>query len=421
MKKTLVLLLLAMFVLSACGSAGFNRAGPDPATTDFYKGTKGMTARFDGFPSKLFFYSDPGSAYNEFEVSVEARNEGASWSRGAIFISGYDPNLIKFREIPILGGQLGACGISIGNFGFGSFGGMLQCEGFSVGATEGGNWQIGIDSVNDVLGSLGWDIGDLDFSFDTQSVYGQTRFTMNMLDPNLNMEYWGHGRLFISLFSGIDFTRTLGREYVLPGRSYEFPAGGVEYFTYSGIIDQMGWAPGLDEVTQPLLMTNCYFYTTYAAPLVCIDPDPYSENVKVCRPQQLTFSGSQGAPVAITSIEQENSPNKAIFRVNIKNVGRGEVFDPGQLEKCSPYLSDRVRSQDKNIVYLGDIRIGNVRLQDCTPDGMIRLTNGQGTVTCTYPLEFAGLKSAYETPLVVELWYGYSETELKRLNIKRLS
>jgi hypothetical protein len=168
-------------------------------------------------------------------------------------------------------------------------------------------------------------------------------------------------------------------------------------------------------------LTNCYLYTTFAAPLVCIDPDPYSDVRKVCSPDQLSFSGSQGAPIAITSIEQEASPRRSTFRINIQNVGRGEVFDAGQIQKCSPYIADRVRPSDKNVVYVGDIRIGNQRLIDCTPRGFVRLQNGRGTITCSYPYEFVGLQSAYETPLYVELWYGYSDTELRQMQIKRIT
>lgn len=412
--KKWIFVILVIFLVTAC--SGMRK--PNTAEEDFYKGTNGAVATFEHFPQRLFFYSEPGHAENQFEVSVEVRNQGASWTRGAIFLSGYDPNLIQFHEVPILGGQLGACGLSLGSIGLGEFGGVFSCEGVTIGGSSGGNFFADIDSFASLMG---WDPNKFDFSLDTQQFNGEWQFTMNMIDPNIDMEYLGRGRLFIAMFSGIDFTRTLGREYVLPGRSYEYPSGGSQYLTYTGEIQQSGWTPGIDELKQPILMTNCYFYTTHAAPLVCIDPDPYSENQKVCQPRQLSFSGSQGAPVAITSVEQENGPRMATFRINIQNSGRGEVFDPGMLEKCSPYLADRVRPEDKNVVYVGDVRIGNRRLQDCIPNGVVRLHNGRGTITCQYPLEYVGLKSAYETPLYVELWYGYVEHERRDLTIKRVT
>jgi len=163
--------------------------------------------------------------------------------------------------------------------------------------------------------------------------------------------------------------------------------------------------------------------------MVCIDPDPNSDVRKVCTPKSKTWSGGNGAPVAITSIEQENTPRKIIFRINVKNIGRGTVYDPGKLEKCSPYYPGRVTPEDLNIVYLGDVRIGQTGLRTSAHGGMscypevIRLdpNTKSGSVTCTYPIEFTQLKSAYETPLVVELWYGYSETEKRNIAVKRVT
>jgi hypothetical protein len=74
-----------------------------------------------------------------------------------------------------------------------------------------------------------------------------------------------------------------------------------------------------------------------------------------------------------------------------------------------------------NKVYVLDARIGDQHL-DCTPnrgDG-IRLVNGQGNVRCEYDLEYLTAKSAYETPLIVELGYGYSTTMTRRVTFKRV-
>lgn len=423
--KRIMLLLFIVFFITAC--SGYGRT-VNTATEDFYTGTQGVTARFDHLPSKMFFYRDAGPYGNEFEVGVEVHNRGASWTRGAVFLSGYDPNLIVFKEVPLGALRQSSCGFSFSqitrnviNSGYGVFGGIFSCGGASAGLTTTGDIFLNMQSSSQFAKAMGWSDDFPDFSVSADTIYDQTHLTVNFLGANIDMDYWGHGRLFLSIFSGVNFLEVLGREYVMPGRSYEYPTGDLEFFSYSGNINPNGWAPGLDEVRQPLLLTNCYYYTTFAAPLVCIDPDPYSDVRKVCNPRQLSFSGSQGAPVAITSIEQEAGPRSSTFRINIQNVGRGEVYDPGQLQKCSPYIADRVSPRDKNVVVLGDIRIGNQRLIDCTPKGVIRLQNGRGTITCNYPYEYRGMQSAYETPLYIELWYGYSETEQRTLNIKRVS
>jgi hypothetical protein len=64
---------------------------------------------------------------------------------------------------------------------------------------------------------------------------------------------------------------------------------------------------------------------------------------------------------------------------------------------------------------------GDLQRLDCTPNDYIRLNpdTGEGIITCMYNIPYSGLRSAYETPLVVELWYGYSKTREKKVYIKR--
>ena len=414
--RMVVLIALLAVLVAACTSF---RGGQRPITGNerYFTGTQGVIARFENFPTRIYYYPGGTIEDNTFEVGVDVRNEGASFTRGGIYISGYDPNLIRVRGVEIAGGGLGSCGLNILSGG-GAWGLLFGCEGVQVGADTSGNWVANIEHISDIFG---WDKDKIDLALRTSGSSSGSNINLDLNNPNLDWEYLGFGRFFLSYFSGISFTRTFGQEYNLYGDMPDTPGGEIDFKRFEGTIQGTQWPPGLDELKQNLVMTNCYFYTTHASPLVCIDPDPMSENVKVCRPGQHTWTNSQGAPVAITAIEQEMSKRKAIFRITIQNVGTGEIFDPGKLEKCSPYLADRVRAEDKNIVYVGDIRIGNTRLTECTPDNAIRLINGRGTITCSYPLGLAtGLKTGYETPLVVELWYGYRETQMQQILIKRM-
>lgn len=240
-------------------------------------------------------------------------------------------------------------------------------------------------------------------------------------NPGIDVEYANHGRLLLTLFEAIDFSRHYGQEYLLEPDTYEFPGGGLDYINFDGNI--VTWPSGLDQTTYSnFMITNCYLYATYAAPLVCVDPSPFTSDAKVCTPSPYTGTKGQGAPVAVTLIEQENSPKQILFTIHIQNVGRGEVYDPGRLEKCSPYYPEMTTTEDKNIVYIGDIRVsGDLQRLQCTPNNFIRLDprTGEGTIICSYQIPYATLKSAYQAPLVVELWYGYSQAMLKRVMIKR--
>lgn len=414
MRKSIILILV-MVVLLLFSCQGYRR---NPETTRFFVGTEGVVTNFEYIPTKIYYYGDTGPEGNTFEIGVRAWNKGSSFTRGAVFLSGFDPDLIRFREINI--GPTSGCGISIVSIGFGQFGGIFSCgDSYIMGG--GGETYVNLENIGEILSGFGvswWDSSKFDFDVSYSDYHGQKMFNVDFDFPNVDLEYYGHGRLFLAIFSGINFEALNGQEFFLAGNLPEFPGGEVAYFTYSGTITN--WPMGLDEAKQTIMLTTCYLYTTYAAPLVCIDPDPQSDVRKICIPRSTGFK-SQGAPVAITSVEQENTPKKIIFRINIANVGRGQVFDPGNIAKCSPYFPGRVKESDLNMVWVGDARIGRVRLQDCTPAGFVRLQNGRGTITCTYPVQYAQLKSAYETPLVLELWYGYSETQQRNIYMKRVT
>jgi hypothetical protein len=393
----------------------------------YYTGTRGVEAQFRNLPPMLYYYGPNDNTGNEFSFGVDVHNRGASFTRGGVYISGFDPNLLVFEEIPIQKGSVGACGISIGSIGFGEIGGIFRCDGVEVSGGQ-GITNIRIDSLKNLVKSFDktWlDESKFDAAIALQTNPTGTNFMMNFNNAQAQVEYYQHGRLFIFFLAGIDFIKYKGRQFLLAGNTYDFPGGESDYFEYHGRV--VDWPAGLDQTRQTLLMTTCYQYVTYADPIVCVDPEPYSDNRKVCRPQSRTWS-SNGAPVAITSVEQENTPRKIVFRINIKNVGVGTVYDAGMLEKCSPYYPRRVTQEDLNIVYLGDVRIGNTGLASrgrggmtCYPE-VIRLdpATKSGSTTCTYPIEYTELKSAYETPLVVELWYGYSEVTQRTIQIKRV-
>jgi hypothetical protein len=434
-RVALLLLLMGLVgFLASCGFMGNNENARLNDYARYYVGSRGVEAQFVSFPSRLYYYGASDSSGNTFNIGVDVHNRGASFARGGIYLSGYDPNMIVFDGYHPSKGVLGACGISIGSIGFGQIGGIFRCDGVEVSAGQ-GITNVKINSMSKLIGELSgrfpkatWlDPQKFDMNFDLQSNPAGTNFIMNFKDISVNAEYFQHGRLFIAFMAGIDFIKNGGREFLLAGNTYDFPGGEPTYFDYRGTI--VDWPAGLDQTKQSLMLTTCYQYTTYADPVVCIDPEPTSDNRKVCYPRSSTWNGGNGAPVAVTSVEQENTPRKVIFRINVRNIGTGTVYDPGSLEKCSPYSLARTTAADLNVVYLGDVRVGTTGLAGrtgragitCYPE-VIRLdpVTKSGSTTCTYPIEYTSIKSAYETPLVIELWYGYSQTVRRDLLIKRV-
>jgi hypothetical protein len=151
--------------------------------------------------------------------------------------------------------------------------------------------------------------------------------------------------------------------------------------------------------------------------MVCIDPNPYSGQEKVCIPQTVSLS-SQGAPVAVTRIEQESTRQKIFFTIHVQDLGNGQVYSLFSLDACNPYYGERVNPADKDIVEIAFVSVGDQRL-DCNTH-RLRLNNGYGVFTCTYDVEYKEATSAYKTPLYIHLLYGYGDYINRYVTIKRV-
>lgn len=224
--------------------------------------------------------------------------------------------------------------------------------------------------------------------------------------------------------SGFDFNAIRGSweggshiPVSLRGMSKEYPDGGYEVKTYSdtrGVKVPFG-GPKYDA---SILVTACYKYKTIANPMVCIDPDPYKviEERKVCRfDESISVGGGQGAPVAITRIEERVSSDHIIFDIYMSNVGNGKVIDWAAYDLCPFDLElkdvNRVRVNAK-LAFDGN--------PQCTPKGtgsepIILRSSGEGFITCKFRKPAEG--TAFKTPLHIELDYVYSSSIEKRIEI----
>src|SRR3989338_1371611 len=134
-----------------------------------------------------------------------------------------------------------------------------------------------------------------------------------------------------------------------PGVSYVNREGGIDIIEFTGNINADKIKVNKYEPT--MLATICYPYLTKAGPAVCIDPFPFDSQNEVCKIGSNILK-SQGAPVAITRIDEEVSANKIQFRINIKNVGGGEIIKLGSLQKCISPESGELQKSDFDIVEL---------------------------------------------------------------------
>lgn len=425
-------LLLLVLVLSACtGGLPFTQNPRANQNRDYYVGTDGVIMRFSdpsAPPARLFYYETAGIDENAFQILVDVHNIGSSWTMGALYVSGYDPYMIRIDNIDIKEtGFWGNCFFNVNFFGGGNTRSSADCQNLDLEWVEGDGWGIGINSLGQLLGSDSNFLQNLGITFDNIGEGYDFGVSTNSLD--LDTYNHGFGLLVWANGAGMSLTRYNGLNYqgevagagVLQPDYPQFPGGEMNTISFDGYITN--WPQGLDRTDRPInfLVTNCFLYSTVATPQVCIDPAPYDQGIKVCQPRRITFNGGNGAPIVITSIEQENARRKVFFDINIRNAGGGTVFDVGAMEACSPYFPGRLTTQHLDRVYILDARIAGNQLR-CTPDraNPVRLINGEGNFRCEYDMEFATAKSAYETPLVLELGYGYSTTMRRQTTIRRV-
>lgn len=444
MKSTKIIisvLLVLVLVLTSCSSlpSYFNRGNTDGSPNrNYYTGTEGVFMMFSdpsSPPPRMFYHSDADVDDNVFDIMVDLHNKGTAYTLGALFVSGYDPTMIELYDqdggalqINEYGADWGDCLIDVGfndNPVGGSFwdviSGAFNCAGEGVAGHYNGkdDWGGRIASLAPLLDWTGVESEILDsISIGYDKNQNSDRFTMGF-DGDFNFEYLNHGRGMIVYLEGLNFRQYNGLSYRLKPDLPEYPGGERDMILFRGEI--RNFPQGLDTAEVPIMVTNCYLYATYAAPQVCIDPDPYSPERKVCYPQRINYNKGTGAPVKITSIEQVDSSKKgSTFVINIDNVGGGTVFDAMKIEQCSPYHPLRPSARVYNKVYLTDARIGNQHLT-CTPDRWdgIRLDNGHGEVRCQYDYNFQRLGSAFQTPLIVEISYGYAQTMSRTMMVKK--
>ncbi|MFH1408360.1 MAG: hypothetical protein ABIH34_00470 [Nanoarchaeota archaeon] len=224
----------------------------------------------------------------------------------------------------------------------------------------------------------------------------------------------------------LSFTPSPGTGYpceFLEGKSNFNPEGGFNVHEFIGNLDNR-WPEGLDKYDVKLKVSACYPYQTTATPLVCIDPHPFiKEEDKPCRVGTTSVAGGQGAPVAVTSINEQGTEDVVHFEIKISNVGNGVVFDRAIEGSscaydgiCCPY---NIPYNDLNMVEFTVLLSGDSPIQ-CKPShngNRVRMVDGEGTIFCTFDIR-DDVDSAYKAPLQITLDYGYKDWIEEDVTIK---
>lgn len=204
----------------------------------------------------------------------------------------------------------------------------------------------------------------------------------------------------------------------LMGRSTTNPEGGymqMQFPPYGSL--RINAPKDIDIYPTTIQATACYDYETKASLPVCIDPNPFSPvGEKACTPHGSSVGGGQGAPVAITSVQQESLRGKTIFKIRIANSGTGQIIQSGYYSQCT---DSQILTYDKfDKISILSIKLAGAGGQ-CTPgNNEIRLVNNQALITCVFNVPG---NLPYTTTLDVNLRYGYMDSQRRSIQIKKIS
>jgi len=428
----LILLLLSVVVIAGCSGFSGNDRGKcnEGESCRFYTGNRGVMMYLDKPQTKFYYRSSDLSQPdgNVMDLNIRLANDGASDSYGAVFVSGFSGDMFQICDISStskkcvnINKDRGSCYFDIQSLGqqVGDWNMLVGCFGASV-STFGGTNKIdlGQQFFKTLSDQFGWawtdKINGVNFAWSNEGG----------LNLGIGSEFGvlNYGRSLMILVSTLDFESLGGSVFTMKGDNIVSPGGDIDYKTFQ--VQMIApWPAGQDYFRIPYQIKSCYAYTTFVSPSLCIDPDPFSEEKKVCTSEAYAWGGSQGAPVAVTNLVQTNTGKEVVVEITIKNVGPGRVWDVGYLEACSPYFPGEVRSKMLNVIHIGYARVGTKPL-DCTNYYRVVLnpTTQEAKLTCRYNMNGADdIGSAYTVPLSMELWYGYEETITSQVTVQRLN
>ncbi|MEK6943112.1 MAG: hypothetical protein AABX00_03560 [Nanoarchaeota archaeon] len=189
-----------------------------------------------------------------------------------------------------------------------------------------------------------------------------------------------------------------------------------------------------------LTATLCYPYKTTLSATMCIDPDVVGlrPGKKICAVKDISLSGGQGAPIAITKIEPvmvpevDNQNIRPQFLIYIENKANGIPVDKIKYKNvCDKTDNAATNMQKDNIWNVGSVKAfasgknGEVQLQCCPNkngecpekevaqnelEGFLRFRDNKDFIRCTFTQPVPRNLDAYTSPLRIEVDYGYIQT-----------
>ncbi|MBD3361279.1 hypothetical protein GF358_00650 [Candidatus Woesearchaeota archaeon] len=204
----------------------------------------------------------------------------------------------------------------------------------------------------------------------------------------------------------------------IKGKSVYNPIGGKEQIRIKAQSRELGRQISGQSTT--LIANACYQYQTKATILTCIDPQPLKKETKVCTVQSQSTPQGQGGPIAVTNIEPKMMPHqnpdkiKPAYVITIKNLGNGQVIEPNTIyDACT---GRNIGKENYDILLINALLSNEIL--NCEPQ-TLKLRQNENKILCESTAGIPKTAGNYQTPITIELEYGYIQTIPKTIRIAK--
>jgi hypothetical protein len=268
------------------------------------------------------------------------------------------------------------------------------------------------------------------------TVYEQTEFDVQMYVENkgaFNLADGYRATAYLKYDSAVVMAITEGflgqglyankNRINLYGKSYYFPEGEKNFFA----LDRFFALPlqGNFETNKvSFYLSLCYPYETFFADEICVDVDPQSisPRKKICEAKDKSYSGGQGAPIAVSKIETQMVPRGVYiqpqFVIHLEHKGKGSfalqnlILDSSGDAGCGAVSIDDVGKVEV------EIKLGMDELI-CKPNDILFKDN-KATLYCQLPdQKITGVGANYLTTMTVNIKYIYMQNFQKDITVQR--
>ncbi len=183
---------------------------------------------------------------------------------------------------------------------------------------------------------------------------------------------------------------------LLLGRSFTAPAGEKKFLEFDGTSRQL--EAGAKEYLGNYFLTLRYNSKVDFVDTICLNPNLYDVYDAGCKVQAKKSYSGQGAPLAITNLEEIITPGASVeFRLQLVNRGRGKVKS----------------------ATLGAARLGGQEMTCLFPESGAKVflflpEKQEATVICRATLRD---QSSYTTTLLAEFSYTYEVVQQQKIRL----